>query len=206
MEKREIKMESAANGEGIHLDSEEFPHVPKELQDKNFLLDSDSEFSASLSTDKKYGSDVETKDDGVSSVDVDKLIQSAVNEVVSTSTASTIISTRRKRAFLTITSENDTSIGPAPSASKVRRTSELEKDVLSRTTGLHTPSINRRKDGKDHRKRCRVCKTKKTDLICYECNVPLCISSHGMENCWYIFHNCESITKPTQEPKSTNID
>jgi hypothetical protein len=75
------------------------------------------------------------------------------------------------------------------------RTADLEKDVMTRLTGTHTPSISRMKDGKDHRKRCRVCKTRKTDLVCFECSVSLCVNGSGMENCWYVYHNCEVLPK-----------
>lgn len=85
---------------------------------------------------------------------------------------------------------------PPPQTTKRRKASKTEKDPVERTTGGHTPSINRPKDGKDHRKRCRVCKARKTDLICFECNAPLCVSGYGTQNCWFIYHNCQTISKP----------
>jgi hypothetical protein len=96
-------------------------------------------------------------------------------------------------------SELPTSSSTSRRSKKYRKTVDLEKDFVSRTTGIHTPSLTRHKDGRDHRKRCRVCKTRKTDLICYECEIPLCISGYGKQNCWYIFHNCEFLVKPTDE-------
>jgi hypothetical protein len=93
-----------------------------------------------------------------------------------------------------------------PRSKKYRKTVDLEKDFVSRTTGIHTPSLTRHKDGKDHRKRCRVCKTRKTDLICYECEIPLCISGYGKQNCWHIFHNCEFLVKPADEGPSDELD
>ena len=92
-----------------------------------------------------------------------------------------------------INTQSDIAINVIASYIRFFRTSTL-LSASNRLRGDHFPVQYEPRsgaDGKDNRRRCRIC-SKKSNVRCnnVNCNVGLCINDCGDEpNCWAKFHN-----------------